>query len=46
MSKKTQAKARVQITVEVDAAAWGEDCTVAQIYIGEPKIIAILTEST
>jgi len=30
--KKINAKARVQITVEVDASAWGDDCTIGQLY--------------
>lgn len=33
MEKRIQAKARVQITVEVDAGApWGADCTIDQMY--------------
>jgi hypothetical protein len=32
MSKKINAKARVQITVEVEASAWGEDCSIGQLY--------------
>lgn len=27
-----QAKARVQITVEVDAGSWGNDCPIGQLY--------------
>jgi len=30
---KIQAKARVQLTIEVDVGApWGEDCTIGQVY--------------
>lgn len=29
---KIQAKARVQVTVEVDASLWGDDCTIGQLY--------------
>lgn len=29
---KIQATARVQITVEVTAGVWGDDCTAAQVF--------------
>lgn len=29
---KIRATARVQVTVEVDADAWGEDCSIGQLY--------------
>lgn len=29
---KVRAIARVQVTVEVDAAAWGGDCSIGQLY--------------
>lgn len=33
LMSQIQAKARVQITVEVDAGApWGEDCAIGQLY--------------
>lgn len=33
MEKRIQAKARVQMTVEVDAGApWGADCSIEQMY--------------
>lgn len=32
MEKKIRATARVQVTVEVDASAWGDDCTIGQLY--------------
>lgn len=33
MEKRIQAKARVQMTVEVDAGApWGAECTIEQMY--------------
>ena len=32
MSKQINAKARVQITVEVEASSWGEDCSIGQLY--------------
>lgn len=31
MSEKTQATARVRVTVEVDTSSWGDKCTVEQI---------------
>lgn len=67
---KVEARARVQITVEVTAELWGEDCSIGQLYkqaaedgirevhklileskckarmIGEPKVIAVVTEKT
>ena len=33
MMKEIKARARVQITLEVDAGApWGDDCTIGQLY--------------
>ena len=32
MSKQIKAKARVQITVEIEASSWGEDCSIGQLY--------------
>ena len=32
MSRQIKAVARVQITVEVDASVWGEDCSIGQLY--------------
>lgn len=32
MSKNIEARARVQIVVEVDASMWGEDCSIGQLY--------------
>jgi hypothetical protein len=32
MSKEIKAKARVQITVEVEVSIWGCDCTIGQLY--------------
>jgi len=29
---KVQAKARVQATIEVEASAWGGDCSISQLY--------------
>ena len=33
MAKQTTAKARVQVTLEVEAGSgWGEECTIGQLY--------------
>lgn len=32
MSKQITAKARVQLTVEVETSSWGEDCSIGQLY--------------
>lgn len=32
MEKKLKAIARVQVTVEVEAGVWGEDCAISQLY--------------
>ena len=66
---KVEARARVQVTVELTTELWGEDCSIGQLYkqaaedgisqirkliieskcrvqvIGEPKVIAVLTEN-
>lgn len=71
MIEIVNAKARVQITVEVEASSWGEDCSIGHLYkqaaesavctliaalknsvhgrvviVGEPKVIAVITEGT
>jgi hypothetical protein len=30
--KQISARARVQITIEVDAGVWGEDCAISQLH--------------
>ncbi len=47
---KIKAKARVQLTVEVEESAWGSDCTIDQLYkqaseSGLIKLKKILTDS-
>ena len=32
MSNEIQTKARVQVTIEVEASSWGDTCTIAQVY--------------
>jgi len=32
MEKRIQAKARVQLTVEVEESMWGLDCSIGQLY--------------
>lgn len=32
MDNKIRAKARVQVTVEVEESAWGGDCSIGQLY--------------
>lgn len=29
---RIRAKARVQVTIEVEASVWGDDCTIGQLY--------------
>lgn len=42
---KIQAKARIQVIIEVEAAAWGGDCSIEQLYrqAGESAIGKIRT---
>jgi len=32
MEKRITARATVQVTVQVETAAWGDDCTIGQLY--------------
>jgi hypothetical protein len=32
MKTQVRAIARVQVTVEVEASAWGDDCSIGQLY--------------
>lgn len=32
MDKKIKATAKVQVTIQVNSSAWGEDCPIGQLY--------------
>lgn len=47
---QVQAKARVQITVEIEVSAWGSDCSIGQLYKqaaddGVNKLRELISES-
>lgn len=50
MEKKSQATAKIQVTVQVEAGTWGSDCGLDQVYRqaaqeGTEKIRKALTEA-